>query len=263
MMNLPSIGGYVDLIRLILGESAKYFAVLLFAVLAIRLWRGGRRLSGNRRWQSLLAAGFFGLLAAGIGYFSLRSSLAKLYFHYATQAFDAGRLDSACLLFDTSAKYRTDADAIGREGVCLLLLGNPGPGEALLERARQLRGSPSAFENYHHGLYYVLHDEPKRGVPFFEAASADVAYHWNVLKYFAALALDVNDPTNAADLMKPYKEADITDADQAYIIASLKLRAGEKTEAQKLADKFYSPDLPPFWKTRFEKLQARLKADPH
>ena len=262
-MNLPSVGGYIDLIRLILGESVRYFAVLLFAVLAIRLWRGGRRLAGSHRWQSLLVAGVFGLLAAGIGWFSIRGSMAMLYSHYATQAFEAGRLDSACVLFDTSTKYRSDAAAIGKEGVCLLWLGNSAQGEALLERARQLRGGPSAFEDYYHGLYYILNGETKRGVPFFETASPDAAYHWPVLKYFAALALDVNDPTNAADLMKPYMEADVTDADQAYIVASLKFLAGQKAEAQKLADKFYSPDLPPFWKTRFEKLEARLKADPH
>jgi tetratricopeptide (TPR) repeat protein len=260
-MNLPSVGGYIDLIRLILGESVRYFAVLLFAVLAIRLWRGGRQLTGNSRWHSLFVAALFALLAAGIGYFSIRSSMAKLYSYYARQAFEAGRLDAACLLFDTSTKFRTDADAIGREGVCLLLLGNPATGEALLERARQVRGDAAAFENYYHGLYYILNGEPKRGVPFFEAVSADVTYHWIVLKYFAALALDVNDPTNAAELMKPYMEADITDADQAYIIASLKFLAGQKTEAQQLVDKFYTPDLPSFWKTRFEKLQTKLKAD--
>lgn len=39
---MPYITEYSDAIKVVLGEAAKYFALLLFAVLAIRFWRAAK-----------------------------------------------------------------------------------------------------------------------------------------------------------------------------------------------------------------------------
>ena len=53
-------------------------------------------------------------------------------------------------------------------------------------------------------------------------------------------------------------QAEVTESDQAYIIASLKLAEGKKAEAQVILNKFPVQDLTPMWKSRFEKLQAKI-----
>ena len=42
-------------------------------------------------------------------------------------------------------------------------------------------------------------------------------------------------------------------------MASLKLAGGDKAGAQALVDKFATPDVAPFWKSRFDKLRAQLQ----
>ncbi len=257
---MPSIGNYLSTIQIVLVEFGKYFAVLLLAVLTYRICRGSVKLPAANRWKGFLLAGFIGILAVGTGYFSIRNSLAILYFHYGEVAFQSGRLEQAYALYDTSGKYWDGADVTGRRGVCLMLLGISDAGEDLLAQAAKLRhGSNTGFENYHAGLYYLINHQDKKAIPFLSAASADPAYHWTVLKYFAALDLDIGDTAHAAELMQPYMGADVTDGDQAYILASLKLADGKSDEARKLLEKFSAADLTPFWQGRFEKLQAQLK----
>ena len=257
---MPSIGNYLDAVQILLVEFAKYFAVLLLAVLAFRICRSSLKTSAARRLKGLLLAGFIGLLAIVTGFFSIRNSMGILYFHYGEAAFNSGRLAQAYLLYDTSGKFWDGADVTGRRGVCLLLLGNPDLGEALLARAGYMRdGVNSSFEKYYEGLYYLMHDQFKKAIPFLTAVSADPTYHWIVLKYFVALDLDVGEVENAEELMKPYIQTDVTEGDQAYLLAALKLRDGHPDEAQALLDKFPASDLTPFWRVRYDKLQAQLK----
>jgi hypothetical protein len=257
---MPSIGNYLSSVQILLVEFGKYFAVLLLSVLAFRIWRSAVKLPAVTRLKSMVLAGFISLLAIGTGYFSIRNSMGMMYFHYGEQAFNSGQLDQAYSLFDTSAKFWDGADVTGKKGVCVLLSGNTDFGEALLEKAKTMRhGNNSSFELYHEGLYYLISNQTKKAVPFLSAVSADPAYHWVVLKYFAALDLDAGYPQDAAELMKPYLQASVTEGDQAYILAVLKVAAGKPDEAKALLDKFSASDLPPFWKSRFEKLQSQIK----
>ena len=75
-------------------------------------------------------------------------------------------------------------------------------------------------------------------MPLLEAASADETYRWSVIKLFAVMALDENRVADAAGLMKPFLQAEVTEIDQAYIMASLKLADGKKAEAQAILNKF-------------------------
>ena len=72
------------------------------------------------------------------------------------------------------------------------------------------------------------------------------------------MELGENRAADAAELMKPFMQAEVTESDQAYIIASLKLAEGKKAEAQVILNKFPLQDLSPMWKSRFEKLQAKI-----
>src|SRR5882757_7135882 len=110
---MPDIGNYTANTTLVLGEAGKYFAVLLFSVLAIRLWRRWIKTSPADKSKSLLLAGVATLLAAVIGYFSMCQSLGRLYSFYGMEAFHAGRLSQALSLFETSAKYWHSADVLG------------------------------------------------------------------------------------------------------------------------------------------------------
>jgi hypothetical protein len=257
---MPDIGNYTEATTLVLGEAAKCFALLLFSVLAIRLWRRWAKTSSADKFKSLLLAFTATLAAVSIGYFSMLQSLGKLYSHYGMEAFHAGRLSQALSLFDASAKYWNSPDVLGQKGVCLLLSGNVGQGLALIGEAKARRkGAGTAFEEFYEGLYYFMGGQPANGVPLLEAASADPAYHWSVAKLFAAMDLDANHPEEAAKLMKPFMAVEVTESDQAYIIASLKLADGKTNEAQAIVDKFYTHDLSPEWQTRFEKLRAQIQ----
>ena len=259
-MSVPNISGYLGLIQILLVEFGKYFFLILLVVLAYRLARNTFKAPKNLRLNGFLLAGGLALLTLGLGYVSIRSSLGKLYFHYGEQAFNAGRLEQACELFDRSGKYWSSADATGRCGVCLLLMEIPKSGEELLVKAAAMRGGVNTgWEQYHRGLYYLIRHQNKKAVEFLSAVSGDPNYHWIVLKYFAALDLDAGDLPHAAGLMKPYLQMDVTDGDQAYLVASLKLAEGKPAEARALLDKFSAATLTPFWRSRFEKLQAQLK----
>jgi hypothetical protein len=257
---MPDIGNYTEYTTLVLGEAGKYFALLIFAVLSIRLWRRWTRTSASDKLKSLLLAFTATVIATTIGYFSMCQSLGKLYSYYGMKAFHAGRLLQALSLFETSGKYWNSPDAQGQKGVCLLLSGNAQAGLPLIEFAKARRkATGTSFESFYEGLYYFTRGQTAKSIPLLQTASADPAYNWSVVKLFAVMELESGHPEDAAAQMKPFMEAEVTEMDQAYIVASLKLADGKKAEAQLLVDKFATGDLPPMWKSRFEKLQAKLQ----
>ena len=171
---MPDIGNYTETTGLVLAEAGKYFALLLFSVLAIRLWRRWAGSPGANKSGNLFLACAFTLIAAAIGYFSMRQSLGKLYSYYGMSAFHANRLPQAFTLFETSSKYWKSADALGQQGVCLLLSGNPDQGLQLIEQAKTLRqGRNAPFEAFYEGLYFFTQGQPGNSVPLLETASAD------------------------------------------------------------------------------------------
>lgn len=258
---MPDIGNYTEATELILGEAGKYFALLVFSVLAIRLWRRWAKISATDKLHHLLLAGAATLMAVAIGYFSMCQSLGKLYSHYGMNAFEQGRLLQAFSLFETYSEYWKSADATGAGGVCLLLLGKPDPGIQQIEKAKSMReGHNSTFEAFYEGLYFFKQGERTNAVPLLQAAATDETYRWSATKFFAIMLLDENRPADAADWMKPFMEADVTEVDQAYIIASLKLAAGDKTGARTLLDKFPTEEENQslVGKARFEKLREQL-----
>lgn len=257
---MPDIGNYTENTTLILGEAGKYFALLLFSVLAIRLWRRWVKTSPTDKAKGLLLACAATLIAVAIGYVSMCQSLGKLYSYYGMEAFHAGRLSQALALFETSGKFWNGADARGQKGVCLLMSGDSERGLPLIRSARaQRNGVGTSFENFYEGLYDYTHGERVKSVPLLQAASADPAYRWSVIKLFAVMELDGNHADSAAALMQPFLAAEVTEADQAFIVASLKLSEGKKTEAQALLDKFPTNELAPMWKSRFEKLRSQIQ----
>lgn len=257
---MPDIGNYTGTTRLVLGEAGKYFALLLFSVLAIRFWRRWTRSSAANKPNNLLLAVVTTAAAAAIGYFSMCHSLGKLYSYYGRQAFGEGRLPQALSLFQTSAKFWNGADATGQKGVCILLLGDPAQGRPLIEKARAMRkGRGTSFEDFYDGLIYFTQGKTDQAVPRLQAASADSLYRWSIVKIFAVMALDAGRPADAAWQMKPFMQAAVTEYDQAYIIASLKLAEGKKDEARAVLEKIQVDHLSPAWQARFEKLQAQLK----
>jgi len=255
-----NMGGFTDLAELFLSEAAKYLLLLLFAVLAIRLWRRLPGLSARNRRADLLFACLSTVLAGAIGYFSICHSLSRLYLYYGTRAFNSGYLVSAFSLFAKSSEYWDSANARGGEGVCLLLSGKTDEGLKLIDEAKVLRkGRNNSFEAFYEGVHYFFQEQPGRAVPLLEQASTDAAYAWTVTKLFAVIYVDNHQFEDAERLMKPFAGAGITDYDQAYVMASLELFEGKKAEAKVLVDKFGLDTLPPFWKTRFDKLRAKIQ----
>jgi hypothetical protein len=255
---MPDIGNYTETSRWVLAVAGKYFTLLLFSVLAIRLWRRWAKSPGPNKSGNLFLACVITVIAAAIGYFSMRQSLGKLYSHYGMNAFRENRLPQAFTLFDLSSKYWKSADALGQKGVCLLLSGDPDRGLQWIEEAKTLRGRNVPFEEFYAGLYFFTRGQTSNSVPLLVAASADGNYRWNVTKLFAIMALDENRVADAAGQMKPFMQAEVTEFDQAYIMASLKLADGKTAEAQAILSKFPQPDLSPMWKSRFEKLEAKI-----
>jgi tetratricopeptide (TPR) repeat protein len=257
---MPSIHEYVDLVKLLLGESAKYFGLLLFAVLAIRFWRRAVKVEREKKPANFLWAFVASALACSIGYFSICHSMGLMYSYFGMRAFHSYKLEPALSLFQTSLSFWKSADALGGKGVCLLWTGKVDDGIRSLNEARALRqGNGSPFENFYEGLYYFYHDDATNAVPLLEAASANADFAWAVAKLFAVIQLDRNQPQEAVRLMRPFMQVEVTEADQAYVIASLKLADGEKAEAQALVDKFLSNDPTPFWKARLEKLRMQIQ----
>ena len=254
------IEDYVDAIKVILGETAKYLALLLFSVLAIRLWRRRSGTAAGKKGQNFLLACLSGAAACGIGYFSIGHSLSLLYYYYGNKAFDAGNYLPAASLFQTSFAYWKNADALGREGICLLLADEPDRGMRRLDEAKALRkGGSSSFEQFNAGMYFFFHEQPDQAVPLLEASSAKAGYQWNVARLLSVIALEKGRPDEAERIMKPYLRAEVKDGDyaHAYVVASLKLREGNQAEARSIIERFPSGKLTPFWKPRFEKLRTK------
>lgn len=257
---MPNIGVYVNMIEVGLGETGKYFALLIFSVLSIRLWRRWCRTPAPLKPKCLMLACAASLIAVAIGCVSVRHSLALLYSHYGTQALRQERLAPALSLFQKSLDYWKSADALGKEGLCLLWLEKPGEGIRLLDEAKSLRGGRSSpFEQFYEGLYFFYHGQSDTAAPLLEAASGEEVFRWPVTKLFAVIQLDRNQPHEAALLMAPYIQAQISETDQAYVMASLKFADGEKSEALALVEKFSPGDDSPFWKSRFEKLRVQIQ----
>jgi hypothetical protein len=257
---VPSIHSYVDLVKLILSESAKYFALLVLVVLAVRFWRRLPRLSGTAWRGNFLLACLVTLLSAGVGHVSFCHSMSLMYWHFGLEAFHNSRIDPAFSLFDTSWQYRKNADALGGKGVCLLVSGRADAGLAFLDAAKAMRhGRGTPFEDFYQGWYYFYANDPTNAVPPLEAASADLDYTWEVTKFFAVIQLDRNQPQEAARLMQPYLQAQVSEPDHAYIMARLNLANGRKAGAQALVDRFSTAEMAPFWRARFEQLKAALQ----
>ncbi len=255
-----NIANYTEDTKLVLLESSKYFVLLVFCVLAIRLWRRWAKIPAAHNAGGLLTAGVATALAVVIGCVSMRQSLGSLYSYYGTQAFQNGRLPQALALFQTADQDWRTADTLGQRGVCLLMSGDTDRGLALIAQARTRRkdqGSP--FENFYAGLYYFTKGDTRTAVPLLQASSVDYTYRWPVTKLFAIIALDENRAADAADQLKSFRDAEVTEFDQAYILASLKLADGNKAEARALLEKFPEADLSPMWQTRFEKLRRQLQ----
>jgi hypothetical protein len=259
---MPNIHDYTELVQLLLKETGKYFALLLFAVLAVRLWRRLPKLRGGKQKNFLLACGV-SVIACGIGYFAIRQSLSLMYSYYGTRAFEAGNLTSASSLFQESSHYWLSPDALGKQGVCLLLSGKTDEGMQLMNDAKTLRqGRNTPFEEFYEGVHYFFLEQPEQAAPLLEKASVDPAYLWSAIKLLAVLQLDKNQTAEAKRLMSPFLTAEIsdTDCDHVYIAASLDLAEGKKAEAGTLADKFPPEKLSKFWQPRFEKLRKKIQS---
>ena len=61
---MPDIGNYTETTRLVLGEAGKYFTLLLFSVLAIRLWRRWAEVPAQTNRKISFWPGAFTLTAA-------------------------------------------------------------------------------------------------------------------------------------------------------------------------------------------------------
>lgn len=257
---MPDMASYTRWVQVLLGELGKYFFLLLFSVLAIRLWRRFLTLAGGKPGNLLLAC-VVSLLAGCLGFFSIRHSLSLLYAGYGERAFDAGNLPAAYALFQKSSGYWSTADTLGKQGICLLLSGRSDAGMQRLNEAKALRhGRLTAFEEFYQGVYYFFQEQPGRAVPLLEAASADPTYEWSVVKLLAVIALDRGQVADAQRLMAPFLQATVsdTDCDQAYVVAALDLVDGKRAEAVALLDRFPPEKLSPFWKPRFQKLRSRI-----
>ena len=255
-----NIREFTSFTEIFLSEAAKYLILLLFAVLSIRLWRRLPKLSGGNRRSNLLLACLSTVIACAIGYFSLCHSLGRLYLYYGTRAFNSGYLISAFSLFEKSSEYWKSADALGGEGVCLLLSGKADEGLKLIAEAKNLRkGRSNSFEEFYEGLYYFFQEQSDKAIPLLEQASADPVYTWTVTKFFAVIYVDDNQPKDAERLMQPFAQVEVKECDHAYIAASLDWFEGKKADAKMLVDKFDSDSLPPFWKSRFDKLRAKIQ----
>src|SRR5262249_38221751 len=141
--NVFNIVDYARLIQVLVGEAAKYLSLLLFTVLAIRLWRHVPHTSGVVRRNTLLFAGVVTLLAAAIGIVSIRHSLGRMDFYYGKKAVTSGNVTAALGLFQTSAGQWKSADAIGGQGICLMLMGETNEGFQLLAQSKAMRNGAS------------------------------------------------------------------------------------------------------------------------
>jgi hypothetical protein len=255
---MPNIASYTSDVTLILTESAKYFVLLVFCVLAIRLWRRWARSSASKDKAGFFCALAATLLALAVGYFSMRQSLGSMYSYYGMQAVDSRRLPQALSLFTTADSYWHTADTTGQKGVCIMLLGDPVEGRALIAQARAMRKGDSQFEDYYEGVFLFTTGDANQAIPLLEFAGSDANYHWNIIKIFALINLDAGRMADVTRLMQPFMQADVTEPDQAYIVAAIKLAEGKNAEARALLDKFPATNLTPMWEARYKKLRTEL-----
>jgi hypothetical protein len=120
-------------------------------------------------------------------------------------------------------------------------------------------GNGTPFENFYEGLYRFNQGDVGAAVPLLQAAAGDDIYRWSVIKIFAVMELDQNQTADVAEQMRPFMQAEVTEFDQAYIMAALALADGKTSEARALLDKFSQAGLSPAWQDRFAKLRGRLQ----
>jgi len=251
---------YSENVLLILSEGGKYFALFVLSILAIRLWRRWSRVSPAQKAGSLVMACVVTVLATATGYLSMRHSLARMDSYYGMKAFSDGHIPQALSLFEASERNWDNADTMARCGVCLLFLGEGDRGMAMLKQARDRRnGEGTSFEFMYEGLYRFSQGDDSGAIHFLRPAAKDPAYLWSATKSIAVIELDQGQVAAAAEDMKPFMEFEATDFDQIYVLASLKLAAGKKEEARALLNKFPAGDFGPRWKSRVDKLRARLQ----
>jgi hypothetical protein len=257
---VPNITSYTELVGNVLPEAGKYFGLLLLVVLSVRLWRRAVKTTGAPRRASWLLAGLVTVFSVWVGWIAITHSMSRLYFHFGMEAFRATRLDPAFSLFDESWRFHKNADALGGEGICLLLSGHPEAGFNYLNNARAMRhGQGTPFEDFYQGLVDFYVGDQTNAVPLLQSAGADPDYNWPVLKLFAVIDLDQQQPQAATQLMQPYLDAEVTDPDQAYIMARLKMAGGKNAEALALANEFSTTNATPYWKKRLEDLKTKLQ----
>ena len=114
-------------------------------------------MSAAKKPKAYVFAGVATVIACGIGYASFRHSMSRLYSYYGREAFESGNVSSALSLFQTSAHYWQNADAIGGVGVCILRLNNDEAGNQLLAEAKRMRkGENTPFEQFNQGVCYFV-----------------------------------------------------------------------------------------------------------
>ncbi len=257
---MPDIGNYTAGVLAVLGEAGKYFGLLVVCVLTIRLWSRWAKMASARNIGGLLWAVAATFCVVAIGWVSMRHSLGSLYSHYGRRTFHDGHLSEALSLFAAAEKNWHSADTLGQCGVCILLLGDARQGLELISQARSLRnGIGTPFENFYEGLYHFTQGDVRASAPLLQAAAADDLYRWSVIKIIAVMELDENRVANVAEQLKPFMQAEVTEFDQAYIMAALNLAGGRKSEARLLLDKFPGTGLSPAWQNRYQKLRSQLQ----
>jgi membrane protein insertase Oxa1/YidC/SpoIIIJ len=256
---MPHISQYAFFVKVLLAELGKYFALLLFTILAIRFWKNARRVSAAKKTKAYVFAVVATVIAGGIGYASFRHSMSRLYFYYGMVAFESGNVPSALSLYQTSAHYWQNADAIGGVGVCVLRLNNGDAGDQLLAAARRMRkGEGTPFEEFNQGVYDFATGKYAAAVPLLESSASDPQYEWRVTKILCMITLETNGVPLAADLMKPFAAMEVSEPDHAYINARLELAGGHTNEARMLVEKFDTTNCPPLFKVRLDNLRAQL-----
>jgi Flp pilus assembly protein TadD len=199
------------------------------------------------------------LAAAASGWLSVRHSLSLLHAYYGDVAFDAHRLAAAARLYHTAQQHWKSADTVGKEGICLLLLDRRETARGLLAEAQTMRGgSRSAFEQFFEGMYWFFREQPERARPLLEQSWAGEDFRWRSSLLLAVIHVDQGNPAKAAQCLGPFLQAAVEDYDQAYVMAALKLAAGQPAEARVLLAPYPPEKLPRFWRPRFERLRARL-----
>ena len=244
--------------EIFLVEGAKVIVVLVLGLLSGRLWAFGRKAGSPVGRSFLAAAAFFAGMTVLVGYVGVRHSLGKLYLHFGEVAMEEeGNLAGAANLFALADSHWSSARTKGKLGVALLLLNQEGPGRQLLRKAQALRGYNSPFEQFFEGLCFFLQGNLQQAIPLLEAASDHHFYRIRVVKIFCIIQIDQGDMARVKELFQPYEALPVDGSDHALIRIALHLHQKEPEAARALFRKHYRPDLPPMWRSRFQKLGER------